>query len=154
MQEPGSDNPGNADEVRQFADQVMTTLSGLLDAIIEETKAVRAGNLSAAAELAPRKRDLAEIYIRDFPRLSDTLALLNEEDPGEVAKLRNAHDTLKAELKINLAVLATARQVAEDILSNVADTVGAETRPSTYGAAGDMAGGSDGARGLALNTTL
>ena len=55
----------------------------------------------------------------------------------------------------NLRVIATARDVTETLLTDVAATVGVQNRAKTYGANGSMTGvGGNGARGIAVNRAL
>jgi hypothetical protein len=55
----------------------------------------------------------------------------------------------------NLRVLATARTVTEDLLTDVARAVGASNRPKTYGVNGTVqAAPAAAARGIAVNRAL
>jgi hypothetical protein len=55
----------------------------------------------------------------------------------------------------NLRVLATARTVTEDLLTDVAKIVGQQSKAKTYGRAGTLAADpASSARGIAINRAL
>jgi hypothetical protein len=63
----------------------------------------------------------------------DEVETLQAYDPVGTESLRRRHELFRAEVQINLAVLATARDVAEEMLRSVANEVGASRQPATYG---------------------
>ena len=66
--------------------------------------------------------------------------------------LRAGHEQLVTQMAENLRVIATARTVTEDLLTDVAATVGQQQKTTTYGASGQLqAGSAPVARGLAIN---
>ena len=66
--------------------------------------------------------------------------------------LRAGHERLATQMAENLRVLATARTVTEDLLTDVATTVGQQQKTKTYGASGQLkTEGAPVARGLAIN---
>ena len=72
-----------------------------------------------------------------------------------MALLRASHERLATQMAENLKVLATARSLAEDVLTDVANVVGQKARAKTYGADGGMAQSPEGAaRGIAINRAL
>ena len=56
--EAGTPDMATADDVRAIVDHIMTMIDQLLETIARETERVRAGQLAAAADLAPRKSEL------------------------------------------------------------------------------------------------
>jgi hypothetical protein len=69
--------------------------------------------------------------------------------------MRRRHEEFAALLKINLAVLATAREVAEDIVRGVSEAVGRAAGPRTYGpTSGVRHPTATGARGIAIDRSL
>jgi hypothetical protein len=55
----------------------------------------------------------------------------------------------------NLRVIATAKDVTESVLTDVAESMGAQNRTRTYGATGSMQSTASGhARGIAINRAL
>ena len=152
--EAGTPDMATADDVRAIVDHIMTMIDQLLETIARETERVRAGQLAAAADLAPRKSELANSYMMQINQIKTELATLRKLNPEAVTEIEAAHNRLKAELQINLAVLATAREVSGEIIRSVAEAVGATTKPDTYGARGDLSTGPSSARGLSVDQNL
>ena len=65
---------------------------------------------------------------------------LRAEAPQLVDALLGGHDKLATQMAENLRVIATARAVTEDLLTDVAKAMSAKARPKTYGANGELAG--------------
>lgn len=130
------------------------TMTSLLMAIEAETALVRAGKLSEAGELQPRKADLMQTYIAMMNRTRSNSVSLGNLAPGAVADLRRRHSEFQAVLKINLAVLSTAREVAEVLVRTVAKSVGSVQPPKTYGRAGAAPALAKSAHGIAVNRSL
>lgn len=142
---PAADLCGRAEEA----------LSALVDVMNQETVLLRAGHLRQAGQLTPDKTRLAQDYVtfaRSIQRQADRLSM---EAPEALAGLRQGHEKLATQMAENLRVLATAKTVTEDVLTDVARMVGQQNRTRTYGAAGmvttDPAAS---ARGIAVNKAL
>lgn len=130
------------------------TMTSLLAAIEEETALVRAGKLSDAGELQPKKADLMQTYIAMMNRTRDNSVSLGNLAPSAVTELRRRHSEFQAVLKINLAVLSTAREVAEGLVRTVAKSVGSVQPPKTYGRTGGNPASATTAHGIAVNRSL
>lgn len=130
------------------------TMSALLASIEEETALVRAGKLSEAGDLQPRKADLMQTYIAMMNRTRDNSVSLGNLAPTAVADLRRRHSEFQAVLKINLAVLSTAREVAEGLVRTVAKSVGMAQPPKTYGRNGSGPAPATSAHGISVNRSL
>ncbi|AXS42658.1 flagellar protein FlgN [Breoghania sp. L-A4] len=129
-------------------------MNSLLMAIEEETALVRAGKLSEAGDLQPRKADLMQTYIAMMNRTRSNSVALGNLAPDAVTALRSRHSEFQAVLKINLAVLSTAREVAEGLVRTVAKCVGTIQPPKTYGRAGSPPAGPVSAHGISVNRSL
>lgn len=131
------------------------TLDALVTIMNEETTLLRAGHMREATNLTAEKTRLAQEYtglVRSIQRQS---ARLVKEAPEEVQKLRAGHERLATQMAENLRVIATARAVTEDVLTDVARSVGQHARPKTYGAGGQLdAPAAAAARGIAINRSL
>ena len=57
---------------------------------------------------------------------------------ARMERLRAGHESLATQMAENLRVLATAKTVTEDVLTDVARMVGQQNRAKTYGTAGTM----------------
>lgn len=132
-----------------------TALSALVDVMNQETILLRAGHMREAAKLTPDKTGLAQDYVtlaRAVQRQNQRLAA---EAPLALDRLRAGHDSLATQMAENLRVLATAKTVTEDVLTDVARMVGQQDRARTYGTAGKVATDpNSAARGLAVNRAL
>ena len=78
------------------------------------------------------------------------------EDEAEVLPaLGQGHERLATQMAENLRVLATAKTVTEDLLSDVAKIVGQQDRARAYGRSGVVANDpASSARGIAVNRAL
>jgi hypothetical protein len=133
-------------------DAAMAALTAVVE---EETRLVKSGALMAASDLGPEKANCAATYIRLRDRVSRNRVGLATFAPAEVDVTRGHHEAFASLLKINLAVLATARDVAEDIVRNVSEAVGKTSAPATYGrGAAQRPAAVVSARGIALDRNL
>lgn len=141
-----------ANELCQLAE---AALSALVNVMNEETTLLRAGHVRQASTLTPDKARLAQDYVgfaRSVQRQGDRL---RAEAPTAVERLKLGHESLATQMAENLRVLATARTVTEDILTDVAKVVGQQNKAKTYGRAGTIATDpASSARGIAINRSL
>jgi hypothetical protein len=107
-------------------------MDDLLAVLAEETALVRDGHLRRARDLSDIKSDLAAVYTRLMLLARDEVATLSYFLPRETEDLKRRHELFRAEVQINLAVLETAREVAEDMVRGVANDTEGETTPA-YG---------------------
>ena len=132
-----------------------TTLDALVSIMNEETTMLRAGRIREAGTLTAEKTQLAQEYVGLARSIQRQSGRLQREAPDEVQRLRNGHERLATQMAENLRVIATARDVTDDILSDVARTVGQASRAKTYGASGELpATTGPSARGIAVNRSL
>lgn len=141
-------------EARAACDRLIDLLTELVDTVAQESRHVRNGHYDAAADIAPRKGELASAYMSDMTKFRDNIEQLEGLDPERIGDVRNTHDKLKAELQINLAVLATARQVSENLIKSAAEAAGVEAGSGQYGRGGSVSQPSDHAKGIALNSEI
>lgn len=135
--------------------QAETALAALVDVMNRETTLLRAGHLRQAGQLTPDKTRLAQDYVTFARAIQRQTARLASEAPAALERVRAGHESLATQMAENLRVLATAKTVSEDVLTDVARMVGQQSRPKTYGAAGTVAAPADGAaRGIAINRSM
>ncbi|KKB85007.1 hypothetical protein VW29_08375 [Devosia limi DSM 17137] len=121
----------------------------------QETTLLRAGHMRQASILTPDKARLAQDYVVLARSVQRQTERLKQEAPSAVDRLRNGHESLATQMAENLRVLATARTVTEDLLTDVAKVVGQKERTHVYGRAGTIANDpSSSARGIAVNRAL
>jgi hypothetical protein len=141
-----------ANELCQMAE---IALAALVDVMNQETTLLRAGHMRQASELTPDKARLAQDYVSFARSVQRQGERLKREAPQGVARLKLGHERLATQMAENLRVLATARTVTEDLLTDVAKIVGQQNKAKTYGRAGTIATDpSASARGIAVNRAL
>ena len=132
-----------------------TTLQSLVEIMNEETTLLRAGHFRQAATLTPEKTQLAQDYVSFARSIQRQLERLQRDAPRELLRLQQGHERLATQMAENLRVIATARDVTEELLSDVAAAVGMQNRTKTYGATGTIKTNAGGAApGIALNRAL
>lgn len=132
------------------------TLDELVTIMNQETTLLRAGRMREAGALTADKTRLAQDYVTFARSVQRQIGRLKLEAPGAVERLRGGHERLATQIADNLRVIATARSVTEDLLTDVAATLGQKARAKTYGATGEIGGSSPNhaARGIAVNRAL
>lgn len=118
----------------------MNTLESLVMVLNQETTLLRAGRARDAGELTAEKTRLAQDYMGFARSVQREATRLRAEAPELVAALLGGHDRLATQMAENLRVIATARTVTEDLLTDVAKAMSAKARPKTYGANGELSG--------------
>ncbi|NBN63532.1 flagellar protein FlgN [Microvirga tunisiensis] len=126
----------------------------LLEVVETETDLVRAGQLRAAGDLQGEKAVLVHHYTQGVLYAKEHSVALGNLAPAAVQALRRQHAEFQPVLRINLAVLATAREVADSIVNTVARAVGAKQRTTTYGPAGAPPAAPRPAEGISVNRSL
>ncbi|WP_332686384.1 flagellar protein FlgN [Devosia sp.] len=130
-------------------------LAALVNVMNQETTLLRAGHMRQAGTLTPEKTRLAQDYVGFARSVQRQGARLKQQAPDAVERLRLGHERLATQMAENLRVLATARMVTEDILTDVAKVVGQQGKAKTYGRAGTItADPASSARGIAVNRAL
>ncbi len=119
--------------------RMSATMEALIATIEEETALLRSGKLFAATEMHPSKDQLAKQYLDDVEAMRRNSVTLGRFAPASVDTLRKRHTEFRSLLQINLAVLATAREVSQDLVQSVARKMNAATAPQNYGRGGAMA---------------
>lgn len=137
-----------------LVDEVVGTLGELEAVIREETRLVREGLLFAAADLSAEKARISGAYLRMRTRLKSNSVALGRFCPGRVEELKRHHQDFSTLLRENLAVLAIAREVSEDLVRTVSESVGKRTAPRIYGRDAGTSASLSGARGIAVDRSL
>lgn len=134
--------------------RLAAAMTDLLRTIEQETELVRQGKLQEAGELQPLKAELISIYMRGMTFVRDHSVKLANLAPEAAAQLKRQHGEFQPILRINLAVLATAREVADGLLRKVAESAAATTTPKTYGPGGAAPQTPQPMGGIAINRSL
>ena len=142
----------SATELCTRADDALQALVVIMN---EETTLLRTGHYREAAQLTGNKTQLAQDYVAFARSVQRHLDRLGLEAPDALARLQRGHERLATQMAENLRVIATARDVTEDLLSDVATAVNMQAQTRTYGATGVMKPpSSPSAGGLAVNRAL
>ena len=135
--------------------RAMDTLEALVTIMNQETMLLRAGRLKEASTLTGDKTALAQDYVGFVRSIQRQTSRLLKEAPEDVRLLRAGHERLATQMAENLKVLATARNLTDSMLTDVANAVGQKSRAKTYGADGEIKQDARGAaRGIAVNRAL
>ena len=113
--------------------KVTETVDKLTTLVEDETRLVRLGALFAASDLQQEKSRLAADYVKLRFKVRENAVAISHLQPELVQALSAKHEAFAALLKTNMSVLATAREVAEGIVKNVAVAVGRFASPNVYG---------------------
>jgi hypothetical protein len=130
------------------------TLRVFVEIMNQETTLLRAGRHREAGTLTADKTRLAQEYVAYSRAVQRQLERLKVEAPAGVAQLKAGHERLATQMAENLKVIATARAVTEDLLTDVARQMARSATPRTYGAHGDMPAAQKPLGGLAVNRAL
>ncbi len=119
-------------EANDLCNRTSIALDALLDVMNQETVLLRAGRLKEASVLTPKKSQMSQDYVTLARAVKRETARLKSQAPVAVQNLKNRHESLATQMAENLRVLATARNVTQDLLSDVAKSVGNTQKPKTY----------------------
>ncbi len=128
---------------RNEAETLLARIGDAMVALVkvfeEETRLIKAGKLSAAAELTPEKTELASRYLREIEVLKSNAPFISRTSPALIDELRKAHAAFRDILGLNLRVVATAQSVAEGVLRGAAEEAARRAAPKRYSADGRLA---------------
>jgi len=142
-------------EARTLCISTEAALSNLVDVMNQETVLLRAARYEQAAQISAKKAEIAQHYVGLARLVQKDNERLLKEAPVEMKILLAGHEKLATQIAENLRVLATARDVTQTLLRDVATSVGRTSQPNTYGASGKMSSPSGRqANGIAINRAL
>jgi hypothetical protein len=127
------------DEAETLLARIGETMVALVQVFEDETRLVRAGKLSAAADLVSEKTNLAARYLREFECVKTNAKFIRDSVPELVEEMRRAHASFRDILNRNLRTVATAQSVAEGILRGAAEEASRRASPRGYRADGRTA---------------
>lgn len=132
-----------------------TALTALVEVMNRETTFLRAGHVRDATALTNEKTQLAQDYVTLARAVQRAAPRLKAEAPARVDALRRGHEALATQMAENLRVLATAKTVTENLLTDVARAADNTAQPKTYGAAGQAPQPkSESMKGISVNRAL
>ena len=119
-----------------LADDLIATTKILLSIITQESTIIRSGRIDKAMQLEQQKAALSQRYLHLIEMLKANSASSQNLTPQIRADLRQQHEHLEAELRLNLTVLATAQAVSEGILRGVNEQTRQRQTPQCYTGSG------------------
>jgi DNA anti-recombination protein RmuC len=132
-----------------------TALQALVNIMNEETTLLRAGHFRQAGALTAEKTQLAQDYVGFARSVQRQTERLRADAPHAMERLQQGHESLATQMADNLRVIATARNVAQDLLTDVAEVVGQSSRTRTYDRKGEIGSPKPtSARGISINRAL
>ncbi len=123
-------------EANDLCTKTSMALDALLDIMNQETMLLRAGHLKEAGVLTPKKSQMSQDYVTLARAVKREATRLKAQAPLAIEKLKIKHESLATQMADNLRVLATSRNVTQDLLSDVAKSVGNSQKPKTYNTGG------------------
>lgn len=130
-------------------------LTELLQLVNEETTLLRAGNYKQSEAVTARKASVAQDYVVVARAVQRNAERIKTEAPDLYQSIRKQHESFATQMAENLRVIATARNVTQTLLNDVAKSVAPKTRPNVYGANGAVGSAAAPAvNGFAVNRAL
>lgn len=120
------------EEAINLSNALEKTLAELSVVLTLETQFAKAGKLRDAINLQPDKARLTNEFIQVTERFRANVAFYKQELPQTIEKVRKLHEKFHVEVARNMAALATAKALAESLISEVVNAAQEHERPSGY----------------------
>ncbi|WP_029040892.1 hypothetical protein [Cucumibacter marinus] len=149
--------PQNNEELApaELCAATQTALEAFIDIMNRETILLRAGKLEEAGQLSADKARLAQDYVLYARRVQHNAAAIAAEAPDAVKALKRGQEALAAEMAANLKMLASARSITEQLISDVAGRMGQSAQVGSYGNTGKApAASTSQVKGISVNRAL
>ncbi len=130
-----------------------SALQNLANIMNHETTLLREGQYEQASRLSEQKARIAQEYVGLARVVQHQSSRISEQAPRELQLLQAEHEKLATQMAENLRVLATARTVTQNLLSDVAASMEQAEAPRTYGESGQFrnTGTTSQGHGLSVN---
>ncbi|SNZ08826.1 hypothetical protein [Cohaesibacter gelatinilyticus] len=126
------------EDVRRIVTALERIIDALDDILAEECALLREGKLQEATELVETKNQLAIQYMLLQKTIVNNAGLVRDLSPQDAEELQRRHFLFQNTLRTNLAVVATAREVASELVQNVNKDVQQAGTTNTYGQNGQV----------------
>ena len=143
---------GGPEDVQRLVGAIEQIMDALDDVLDEETVLLREGKLHQALNLVEAKNQLSIQYMLLQKAITANAALVKQLAPQDTEQLTRRHHLFQNTLQANLAVIATAREVSSELISDINQQVQKGARAETYGQSGQMPQGPKQKRGLSIDT--
>lgn len=111
---------------------LLETMDTLLYVIQAESSLVRLGRTLEAGRMSADKAELARRFVVAFQKVQSDAKAIRKLAPELVDRVIERHHAFRAELQLNMTVLATARAVAEAVMQEIGDAVARQDSPIAY----------------------
>jgi hypothetical protein len=139
------------EDVRRIVTALERIIDALDDILAEECALLREGKLQEATELVEAKNQLAIQYMLLQKTIVNNAPLVRDLSPQDAEELQRRHFLFQNTLRTNLAVVATAREVASELVQNVNKDVQQAGATNTYGQNGQVPTAPVQKRGIAVD---
>ncbi|MCV6576462.1 MAG: flagellar protein FlgN [Cohaesibacter sp.] len=139
------------EDVRRIVSAIERIMDALDELLAEECALLREGKLQEATELVDVKNQLAIQYMLLQKTIVNNAAIVRDLSPQDAEELQRRHYLFQNSLRTNLAVVATAREVASELVQNVNKDVQKAGSTNTYGQTGTLPSAPVQKRGIAVD---
>ncbi|WP_342361524.1 hypothetical protein [Terrarubrum flagellatum] len=151
---PSQRRVATAAEAETLLDEVIDALGGIEETLSEETGLMQAGRIRDALDLTDAKQARAGAYMRLLETVKANAIILARFAPDGVETLKVRHSEFALKLRLNQAVLATVKSVAETLVRGVQEEMSGNRQLSVYGPGISPRGKNASATPLALSVRL
>ena len=121
-----------AEDAEELVRSALDCLDRLEPLIEQETSLFREGKVRDALAMAMEKNEAAQGYTLCLEYLKSNAIAVGRFQPSGLDDLRRRHEVFADLMRLNLAVVATARTVSESLLRELANTLGKNASPTVY----------------------
>jgi hypothetical protein len=121
-----------AEDADELVASTLRALEKLEPLIRQETELFRIGKVREALAMAMEKNDAAQGYTLCLEYLKTNAIALGRFRPQGLQELRDRHEAFSELMRMNMAVVATARTVSEGLMRDLADAIGRNSSPTVY----------------------
>lgn len=139
------------DDVRRIVSAIERIMDALDSILEEECALLREGKLQEATELVEAKNQLAIQYMLLQKTIVNNASLVRDLSPQDAEELQRRHFLFQNTLRTNLAIVATAREVASELVQNVNRDVQKKNSTHVYGQNGAAPAAPTQQRGIAVD---
>lgn len=122
----------SAENAEELVSATLAALDRLEPLIREETELFRIGKVREALALAMDKNDAAQAYTLCLEYLKSNAIAIGRFQPQGLPDLKTRHEAFAELMRLNMAVVATARTVSEGLMRDLADAIGKNNTPTVY----------------------
>lgn len=142
----------SSDDVHRLTGALGRIMDALDEVLTEETSLLRDGKLAPALDLVEAKNQLSIQYMLLQKAIVQNAQLVKQLAPEEGEALTLRHQQFQTTLQTNLAVIATAREVSNEMVDTINKEVQKGAKAQIYSQSGYMPNQVTQHRGIAIDT--